>query len=149
MTKKKSKTGVPATSTQSALIPPEMIEQLRKSVFHTVKSQNQAVREVLAGRRTWSNQQVKLYLDLLGKVMPSLTQSHATVEHVDRPIENLSKDELRQLIAKQMAGPAAAKKAAKEFLADAPAIEVEFKNLDEGIAASFVPLSPEEEKTIK
>lgn len=84
-----------------ALIDPKDIDLLRKGVFNLVKQNVPRVREVLQGTRQWNPQQVKLYLSLLNKVMPDLSQSH-NEHHVTKSIDDMSADELRSFIADEM-----------------------------------------------
>lgn len=84
-----------------ALIDPKDIDLLRRGVFNVVKQNVPRVREVLQGTRQWNPQQVKLYLSLLNKVMPDLSQSH-NEHHVTKSIDDMSADELRSFIADEM-----------------------------------------------
>lgn len=78
------------------IINPEDIDALRAGVFDIVKKNIPRVREVFDGKRVWSNQQVKLYLSLMDKVMPTLTASHNIHEHVSS-LDELSLEELKRL----------------------------------------------------
>ena len=72
-----------------SLIDPKDIDLLRRGVFNVVKQNVPRVREVLQGTRQWNPQQVKLYLSLLNKVMPDLSQSH-NEHHVTKSISFVS-----------------------------------------------------------
>lgn len=82
-------------------IPPEDIELLRRGVFNVVKQNVPRVREVLTGTRQWNPQQVKLYLSLLNKVMPDLSQSYNEHNH-RKSLEEMSIDELKDLVASEV-----------------------------------------------
>lgn len=119
-----------------AIIPPDEIDGLRKAVFHTVRDRMKDARAVLDGKKVWSNQQVKLYLDLMNKVMPNLTHSHHTREDIPTDIEKMSKDDIKKLLAQlpTTVAPTAL-----------PDIEAPEPTIEEALEASFLPLSPEEE----
>lgn len=92
--KKKSGTAV-------STIPPEQIELLRLGVFNVVKQNTPRVREVLAGTRQWNPQQVKLYLSMLNKVMPDLSQSY-NEHNVTKSLDEMSVDELKAIVAQEV-----------------------------------------------
>ena len=52
------------------------------------------------GDVTWSNSQVSLFKALLGKVIPDLSQSHATVDVNTRSVVDLSRHELEEIVAR-------------------------------------------------
>lgn len=79
-------------------IPPEDIENLRRGVFNVVKHNIPRVREVLAGTRKWDPQQTRIYLALLNKVMPELSQSY-TETNVTHSVDDMTPDQLRAIIA--------------------------------------------------
>lgn len=83
-------------------IPPEQIEDLRRGVFNVVKQNIPRVREVLAGTRKWDPQQTRIYLALLNKVMPELSQSYAET-HTSHSVEDMSPQQLREIIAAETA----------------------------------------------
>lgn len=99
--KKRTKTGGIAGVSAIQQIPPEQIELLRRGVFNIVKQNIPRVREVLEGSRMWNPQQVKLYLSLLGKVMPDLSQSYNEHNH-RKSIDEMSIDELKALVATEV-----------------------------------------------
>lgn len=83
-------------------IPPEQIEDLRRGVFNVVKQNLPRVRDVLNGTRKWDPNQTRLYLALLNKVMPELSQSY-TETHTSHSVDDLSPDQLRAIIAQETA----------------------------------------------
>lgn len=83
-------------------IPPEQIEDLRRGVFNVVKQNIPRVREVLAGTRKWDPQQTRIYLALLNKVMPELSQSY-TETNISHSVDDLTPDQLRAIIAAETA----------------------------------------------
>ncbi len=93
-TKKKGMTGF----NQLMAIPPEDIEALRRGVFNVVRSNLPRVREVIAGSRKWDNNQVKLYLALMNKVMPELSASYSE-NHTNLSMDELSTEQLRAIVA--------------------------------------------------
>jgi hypothetical protein len=56
-------------------VTPKQVDRVRRSVLDVVRSNIPAVRLVLAGKRHWSNQQVRLFSIMLNKVMPDLHHS--------------------------------------------------------------------------
>lgn len=87
----------PATTANG--IPVEHIDLVRKDVFDVVRKNVPALQEVIEGTRAWSNQQVKLYLALLDKVMPSLSQTHNINENLNLSVEDLSTEQLQRIAA--------------------------------------------------
>lgn len=83
-------------------IPAEQIEDLRKGVFNVVKQNLPRVREVLAGTRKWDPQQTRIYLALLNKVMPELSQSYSET-NITQSVDGLTQDQLRAIIASETA----------------------------------------------
>jgi len=107
MSKKKKKPGAPVKTSNLAgmkkllAIAPEETDQLRRGVFNLVKKNLPKAKEVLEGKRTWSNQQVKLYLSLMDKVMPTLTATKH--DHtVKTSIDDLSVDDLKRLAQEEI-----------------------------------------------
>lgn len=98
MTNKRGMLGLNALNA----IPAEQIEDLRKGVFNVVKQNLPRVREVLAGTRKWDNQQTRIYLALLNKVMPELSQSYAET-NITQSVDGLTPDQLRAIIAQETA----------------------------------------------
>lgn len=90
-------------------IEPEQIALLQKGVFDVVKQNLPRVREVLTGHRQWNPQQVKLYLAMLNKVMPDLSQSHNTHDH-SKSVDEMTPDELRAVVADEISKREAAAK---------------------------------------
>lgn len=106
--KKKSKSNTPSTAITEAnslkgleVIDPEEILALQKSVFNVVKGNLPRARDVLTGKRRWDAQQTRLYLSLLDKVMPTLSQSYNISEVRKRP-EDMTIQELQQAIHEEM-----------------------------------------------
>lgn len=85
-----------------ASIPVEQIEDLRRGVFNVVKQNVPRVREVLAGTRKWDAQQVRLYLAMLNKVMPELSQSYNET-HTKHSVDDCTPEQLRAIIAQETA----------------------------------------------
>lgn len=94
--KDKKKSGGAVTT-----IPVEQIELLRLGVFNVVKQNTPRVREVLAGTRQWNPQQVKLYLSMLNKVMPDLSQSYNEHSHT-KSLDEMSVEELKAIVAQEV-----------------------------------------------
>lgn len=82
-------------------IPVDDILGLQKGVFNVVKGNLHKAREVLEGKRQWNGQQVKLYLALLGKVMPDLSQTYNVHDH-HKPTNEMGIEELQHFIQEQM-----------------------------------------------
>lgn len=99
-----SKGGKKKTSLQGSptSIPVESIDDLRRGVFNIVKQNIPRVREVLQGSRSWNNQQVRLYLALLNKVMPELSQSYAE-QRTTHSVDEMTPDQLRAIIENEAA----------------------------------------------
>lgn len=93
------KTGGVKGSDALSLIDPSEIALLQKGVFNVVKQNMPRVREVLQGTRSWNPQQVKLYLALLDKVMPTL--NHSVVDDRRKDVNEMTPAELRALIAEE------------------------------------------------
>lgn len=102
-------------------IPPEDIEQLRRGVFNIVKSNLGRARDVVEGKRKWDNNQLKLYLALMNKVMPELSASY-TETHTTHSMDDLTTDELQRIVAAGMAEAAKAAADPNHVLIDATPI---------------------------
>lgn len=98
MTNKRGLVGINSLNS----IPPEQIEDLRRGVFNVVKQNLPRVREVLSGTRKWDPNQTRLYLALLNKVMPELSQSY-TETNVTHSMDDLTTDQLKAIIASETA----------------------------------------------
>jgi hypothetical protein len=70
-------------------VTPKEVDRVRRSVLDVVRKNIYNVREVLDGKKTWSNQQVRLFGMMLNKVMPDL--HHSFNQH---SIENKDPNEL-------------------------------------------------------
>lgn len=81
-----------------APVTPIEIDRVRRSVLDVVKSNIPVARDVLQGRTTWSTQQVNLFKSMLNKVMPDLHHSFAEHHHEHRKVDELSRDELMEII---------------------------------------------------
>jgi hypothetical protein len=60
-------------------VTPMEVDRVRRSVLDIVRKNIPNVREVLEGKKSWSNQQVRLFGMVLNKVMPDL--HHSFNEH--------------------------------------------------------------------
>lgn len=134
--KERVKNGGVVGASVLSLIPMSEIENHRRSIFNIVKQNTGRVREVLTGTRQWNPQQLKLYLALLDKVMPDITHHHVSSDH-KRSIDELTPDELREILAEELAK----KDATDAVLPPIEAIEAEVDFSAECAATLNDPLS--------
>lgn len=134
--KQRVKNGGVVGASLLSLIPASEIENHRRSIFNIVKQNTGRVREVLVGTRQWNPQQLKLYLALLDKVMPDLVHNHNTSDQ-HRNVEELTPDELREILAQELAK----QDALKNTLPPIEAIEAEEDFSDHCASTLNDPLS--------
>jgi hypothetical protein len=79
------------------------IDGLRRSVFDTVAARLKDASEVLEGKQTWSNQQVRLFTAMLDKVLPDLQHKHNSFSD-ERDITKLSRAQLEEIARRAMPG---------------------------------------------
>lgn len=80
------------------------INKLRDDIYSVVEANMKDAKDVLAGKSTWSNQQIKLFQVLLGKVMPDLQHKMTTI-HDDRPANQLTRAQLEEIARGMMPQP--------------------------------------------
>jgi hypothetical protein len=121
-------------------VTPVEVDRVRRSALDVVRKNMPNVRAVLDGKKTWSNQQVRLFGMMLNKVMPDL--HHSFNEH---SIESKSANELTleelQTIAAQALQPA--KEDDEDDTYDAEVIDDEPDTPASGPAPSSDQVSPE------
>ncbi len=142
---KGSKTGSKGMIALPPSINPEEIERMRLQVFNVVRHNIPRVKEVLDGKRKWDGGQIKLYLSLLDKCMPNLSQTYSTVEHVGKGVEELSMDQLTQILATQLAKTTPEE--APPLIESAP--PPQYANMAAAIDVVHEPLSPEEQSLLR
>jgi hypothetical protein len=84
-------------------VTPVEIDRVRRSALDVVRKNIPVVRQVLAGERKWTNQQVRLFGMMLNKVMPDLSASFNTHTHEHKNIDELSIEELHKIAAAAVA----------------------------------------------
>lgn len=83
-------------------VTPESVANLRARIYNTVSTRLPEVDAVLAGRKNWSNQQVRLFTSLLNKVTPDLSANFVKTEGTTRKVVELSRGELEAIVARSL-----------------------------------------------
>jgi hypothetical protein len=94
----RGKVALEASNTTS--LTPHQISRLRSRIASEVRDLVPLAVSAVRGDITWSNSQVSLFKALLGKVIPDLSQSHATVDVNTRSVVDLSRHELEEIVAR-------------------------------------------------
>lgn len=81
-------------------VTPEAVANLRARIYNTVSTRLPEVDDVLVGRKTWNNQQVRLFTALLNKVTPDLSANFVSREGEGRRVADLSREELMAIVAR-------------------------------------------------
>ncbi len=80
-------------------VTPVEIDRVRRSVLDVVRKNMPNVRDVLDGKRDWSNQQVRLFSVMLNKVMPDLHHSFNQHTIETKEVHELTLSELKEIAA--------------------------------------------------
>lgn len=81
---------------QKSPLTPEQILQLQADLADTIRDNISVARQVLAGTHTWNATQVKLFGNLLNKVVPDL--HHSFIEKKDnRKLSEYTREELEAI----------------------------------------------------
>lgn len=83
-------------------VTPEAVANLRARIYNTVSTRLPEVDAVLTGRKTWSNQQVRLFTALLNKVTPDLSANFVKTEGTARKVGEVSRAELEAIVARSI-----------------------------------------------
>lgn len=86
-----------AKLTTRVYMSPRMSGRLRAQVAAYVEAQLPMAKEVVEGKRVWSPTQARVFSLLLNKVMPDLNASYIQHEQIDRPVTDLSREELERI----------------------------------------------------
>lgn len=81
---------------------PQEVDKVRRRTLHIVRDNLPRAEEVLSGKRTWNAQQVRLFTNLLNKVMPELKHERHDHSHTG-DLSQLSQAELEAIAAQQEA----------------------------------------------
>lgn len=90
--------GRPPKVVTSNTVSSDQVDKLRLSVFKTVQRHLNAADLVMQGKKNWDQVQLKLFLSMMDKVLPTLTHNHKTVEELKKPLDQYSNDELLELL---------------------------------------------------
>jgi hypothetical protein len=78
---------------------PREIARLRAQAAGIVTHLLPNVMEAVEGKRTWTPVQANLFKTLWQSVMPTLSQSHTTVDINAKPLAELSRDDIEKMLA--------------------------------------------------
>ena len=73
------------------------MDALRQNVLSIVNRNMPVISDVLAGHKSWTPQQAKLFLAMFDKVLPTLSSSHNITETLD--MTKMSREELEKIAA--------------------------------------------------
>lgn len=80
-------------------VTPKEVDRVRRSVLDVVRKNIPNVREVLDGKKKWSNQQVRVFGMMLNKVMPDLHHSFNQHSVENKDPSDLTLEELEAIAA--------------------------------------------------
>jgi hypothetical protein len=88
-------------------ITPERMKAMRAEIAACVDEQLiEAHKQVMGTAETpWSPVQARIFSTLMNKVLPDLRASHVTKEDVSKPLTELSREELEEMVAKAASRP--------------------------------------------
>ena len=93
-----SKSGRPPNIVISNTVSPDQVDKLRLRVYNSVARHLSAADQVIQGKKKWDQVQLRLFLSMMDKVMPTLTHSHKTIEDVRKPLDQYTNEELLELL---------------------------------------------------
>jgi hypothetical protein len=96
---------------RSSPLPPVTIlelDNLDRSILYVVKKGFHQAGEVMDGTRTWSTIQFRIFQACLAKLRPDLKSSKLTVEDARKSVDELTRNEIFEILAAEKADRAAA-----------------------------------------
>lgn len=86
-----------AKLTTRVYLPPATAARLRARIANYVEAQLPLAKEVIDGTRTWNPTQARVFSLMLNKVLPDLSASYIQQETIDRPVAEMSREELERI----------------------------------------------------
>jgi hypothetical protein len=86
-----------AKLTTRVYLPPATAARLRARIATYVEAQLPLAKEVIDGTRTWNPTQARVFSLMLNKVLPDLSASYIQQESIERPIAEMSREELERI----------------------------------------------------